>query len=84
MSGKHAPSAEQLQEAYEYWASGCGGSDGGEVEHFLSTHDAVVAERAWREGYYTGKRDYAGSIMGGMSISTPNPYAEKLMRGKDA
>ena len=36
---------------------------------------AADAERAWREGYYTGKRDYAGSVMGGMSISTPNPYS---------
>lgn len=32
------------------------------------------AEQAWREGYDTGKRDYAGSVMGGASITTENPY----------
>ena len=31
-------------------------------------------EQAWREGYYTGKRDYAASVMGGAPISTPNPH----------
>lgn len=34
-----------------------------------------MAERAWQEGYSAGKRDYAGGIMGGMSITTPNPYS---------
>lgn len=31
---------------------------------------------AWRQGYYSGKRDYAGSLMAGMPISTPNPFEE--------
>jgi hypothetical protein len=35
---------------------------------------AKIGATAWRDGYYTGKRDYAGSITGGMPISTPNPY----------
>lgn len=38
-------------------------------------------ELAWREGYYTGKRDYAGSVMGGQAISTPNPYAQPVEGG---
>ena len=42
----------------------------------LVEHDRQVAERAWRDGYYAGKRDYAGSITGGLSISTPNPHAK--------
>lgn len=40
--------------------------------------ELVAQERAWREGYYTGKRDYAGSVTGGVPISTPNPYTEQL------
>jgi hypothetical protein len=35
--------------------------------------------QTWRDGYYTGKRDYAGSVMGGMPIRTPNPYEEASM-----
>lgn len=38
----------------------------------------IDRERAWREGYYTGKRDYAVSITGGQPISTPNPYSAHL------
>jgi len=38
-------------------------------------------ERAWRDGYYTGKRDYAGSIMAGEWIATPNPYS--VVAGQD-
>lgn len=34
----------------------------------------VRLAQAWRSGYYTGKRDYAGSVMGGAPITTPNPY----------
>lgn len=41
----------------------------------------IELEQAWRSGYYTGKRDYAGSVTGGMSISTPNPYTERIARG---
>ena len=37
----------------------------------------TAMERAWREGYYAGKRDYAGSITGGVPISTPNPYGQE-------
>jgi len=33
------------------------------------------AERAWCEGYYTGKHDYALSVASGDLISTPNPYS---------
>lgn len=36
----------------------------------------VLLAQAWRDGYATGKQDYSGSVMGGMSISTPNPYEE--------
>jgi len=36
--------------------------------------NAVLLAQAWRDGYSTGKQDYAGSITGGLSISTPNPY----------
>lgn len=42
------------------------------VEDVVST---VKLEQAWRDGYFAGKRDYAGSITGGVSISTPNPYS---------
>lgn len=42
------------------------------TEDVVST---VELEHAWRDGYFTGKRDYAGSITGGVSISTPNPYS---------
>ena len=35
------------------------------------------AEFVWRDGYFTGKRDYAGSITGGRPISTPNPYSKE-------
>ena len=45
-----------------------------EFDRWLAEHDRQVAERVWREAYYTGKRDYAGSIMGGSSMSTDNPY----------
>lgn len=38
-------------------------------------YSRFMAERAWQEGYSAGKRDYAGSITGGMSITTPNPYS---------
>lgn len=38
--------------------------------------------QAWRDGYYAGKRDYAASITGGVSISSPNPY-EGLAAGAD-
>jgi hypothetical protein len=41
-----------------------------------AVQDAALAA-AWRQGYYTGKRDYAGSIMGGQPLSTPNPYIEQ-------
>lgn len=34
----------------------------------------AAREQAWREGYYTGKRDYAASVMGGAPVSTPNPH----------
>jgi len=55
------------------------------VEALFAAHDREVAERAWREGYYTGKHDYAGSLMGGQSISTPNPYrADTIEAGSDA
>lgn len=43
-------------------------------------------EWAWREGYHTGKRDYATSITSGRPISTPNPHqldVTPLRRGDD-
>lgn len=49
MSDKHTPTAEQLQEAYEYWASGCGGSDGHEVERLLAAHDKALREQIARD-----------------------------------
>lgn len=47
----------------------------------IVTHSAEC-EQAWCEGYYTGKRDYAGSVMGGTPISTPNPYTSRIARGE--
>ncbi len=41
----YVPDEDELQEAYEYWASGCGGSDGGEVARFVAAHEQKVAER---------------------------------------
>lgn len=34
----------------------------------------ILRASAWREGYYAGKRDYAGSITAGQPMSTQNPY----------
>lgn len=53
---EYTPSAEQLQEAYECWASGCGGSDGGEVERLLTAHDRALREQIARdiEKHYLG------------------------------
>lgn len=42
---------------------------------------AAQVEQAWRDGYYTGKRDYACSITGGAPISTPNPYIAARTEG---
>lgn len=50
-------------------------------DDLIVTHSAEC-EQAWREGYYTGKRDYAGSVMGGTPISTPNPYTARIARGE--
>lgn len=44
-------------------------------DRWLTEMMRLVAEKAWRDGYYTGKRDYVGSVTGGRSISTPNPYS---------
>ncbi|HWV44633.1 MAG TPA: hypothetical protein VN039_01170, partial [Nitrospira sp.] len=64
--------AENIVHAQEFlWLS---------LQNPLPAHDEQVRadtlresrEQAWRDGYYTGKRDYAGSIMGGMPMSTPN------------
>lgn len=46
------------------------------IRELLAEVDAL-AGRAWRHGYYTGKRDYAGSITGGLPITTPNPYEHR-------
>ena len=43
------PTVAQLQEAYEYWASGCGGSDGHEVERILAAHDRALREQIARD-----------------------------------
>ena len=60
MSDEYVPSAEQLQEAYEYWASGCGGSDGSEVERFLAAHDRALREQIARD--IEARRNEPGQI----------------------
>ena len=39
------------------------------------TQEQGKLAQAWRDGYYTGKRDYSASFTSGRSVSTPNPYA---------
>lgn len=72
----------QLEDVREWYITGRRvhdpfNSDANLVERFdlwLAERDREIAEKAWRDGYYTGKRDYAGSITGGVSISTANPH----------
>lgn len=45
---EYTPRAETLQEAYEYWVAGLGGSDGHEVERFLEAHDRALREEIAR------------------------------------
>ena len=56
MSDEYTPSAEKLQEAYDYWVAGLGGSDGREVERFLAAHDKALREQIARdiEQHYLG------------------------------
>ena len=48
-----------------------------EIRELLAEIDNAQARlaTAWRDGYYTGKRDYGASFTCGRSVSTPNPYA---------
>ena len=73
MSDEYTPSAEKLQEAYEYWVAGLGGSDGREVERFLAAHDKALREQIaqeiestqlGREANYTDPLPYDYSLMG--------------------
>lgn len=76
------PTTEQVRKIYATWKYEDPEPDEdmltfiGEFDRWLADHDRQTAEQAWRSGYYTGKRDYAGSITGGIPISTPNPYQE--------
>lgn len=36
--------------------------------------DRTALSAAWRDGYYSGKRDYAASHLGGTYAKTPNPH----------
>ena len=56
----YTPSAEKLQEAYEYWVAGLGSSDGLEVERFLAAHDLALREQIARK--IEARRNEPGQI----------------------
>ncbi|WRS29626.1 hypothetical protein U6G28_08870 [Actinomycetaceae bacterium MB13-C1-2] len=72
------PTTKQVRKIYATWKYEDPEPDE-DMLTFIGEFDRWLAEvqaAAWMSGYYTGKRDYAGSITGGIPISTPNPYQE--------
>ena len=74
-------SAEQLQEAYEYWASGCGGSNGGEVERFLAAHDKALREQIAQK-IEVEMRRHDNAQIGFSAVGDAYAHAARIARGE--